>query len=305
MRVIAEEADVHTGPGFGFRSIYVAKRGEVLPAIGRATHDHWFRVQLPDGTYGWILGDEVFPLDVDTVGGPRRPVDLEAHGRRGLLPLAAGRGDASSFTFSAGVLGGDGMFLFRPAVAAGPARLARGLRRRDRRQPGRRPLLRAAASTPSCSPTSPVTPFVAGAAGGAFGRKKADQFAIQTGNYAMVNVGGGLVSRSRSASRCAATSATTSSSTPTTPNKSRSTPVLSQSFSRSFLIAVPRARVPRRAGCAASKWTVKPHQRELLADRIMQLDGDAQERSAEEHVLSNREGAIGGTGTSGGGCGCN
>ena len=58
-------------------------------------------------------------------------------------------------------------------------------------------------------------------------------------------------------------------------------------------------------GCSISKWTVKPHQRELLADRIMQLDADPQERSAEEHVLANREGAIGGTGTSGGGCGCN
>jgi hypothetical protein len=59
------------------------------------------------------------------------------------------------------------------------------------------------------------------------------------------------------------------------------------------------------SGCASSKWTVKPHQRELLADPIMQLDADAQERAAEEHVLANREGAIGGTGTSGGGCGCN
>jgi hypothetical protein len=58
-------------------------------------------------------------------------------------------------------------------------------------------------------------------------------------------------------------------------------------------------------GCSMSKWTVKPHQRELLADKIMQLDADAQEREAEEHVLANREGAIGGTGTSGGGCGCN
>ena len=50
---------------------------------------------------------------------------------------------------------------------------------------------------------------------------------------------------------------------------------------------------------------VKAHQRELLADRIMKLDGESQERAADEHVLSNREGAIGGTGTSGGGCGCN
>jgi hypothetical protein len=58
-------------------------------------------------------------------------------------------------------------------------------------------------------------------------------------------------------------------------------------------------------GCATQKWTVKPHQRELLADRIMQPDGDAQEAAADDHVLSNREGAIGGSGTSGGGCGCN
>ena len=50
---------------------------------------------------------------------------------------------------------------------------------------------------------------------------------------------------------------------------------------------------------------VKAHQRELLADRIMKLDGNPQERAADEHVLSNREGAIGGTGTAGGGCGCN
>jgi hypothetical protein len=59
------------------------------------------------------------------------------------------------------------------------------------------------------------------------------------------------------------------------------------------------------SGCAVSKWTVRPHQRELLADRIMQLDAEPQERATEEHILSNREGAVGGNGTSGGGCGCN
>ena len=59
------------------------------------------------------------------------------------------------------------------------------------------------------------------------------------------------------------------------------------------------------SGCASSRWTVKPHQRELLADRIMQLQGDPAETADEAHVLANREGAIGGTGTSGGGCGCN
>ena len=60
-------------------------------------------------------------------------------------------------------------------------------------------------------------------------------------------------------------------------------------------------------GCATAPGlaTVKPHQRELLADRIMSLDGDPQERAADQHMLSNREGAIGGSGTAGGGCGCN
>jgi hypothetical protein len=58
-------------------------------------------------------------------------------------------------------------------------------------------------------------------------------------------------------------------------------------------------------GCAVSKWTVRPHQRELLADRIMKLDADTQEQAAEQHILENREGAVGGSGTSGGGCGCN
>ena len=74
---------------------------------------------------------------------------------------------------------------------------------------------------------------------------------------------------------------------------------------RYFFKAAVLASLLFGVGCASSKWTVKPHQRELLADRIMQLDGDAQEKAAEEHVLANREGAIGGSGTSGGGCGCN
>lgn len=62
------------------------------------------------------------------------------------------------------------------------------------------------------------------------------------------------------------------------------------------------------AGCATARprtWLVKPHQRGYLADRIMRLDADAQERAADQHILLYREGALGGNGTAGGGCGCN
>jgi hypothetical protein len=58
------------------------------------------------------------------------------------------------------------------------------------------------------------------------------------------------------------------------------------------------------SGCSRA-FRVKPHQREYLADRIMRIDAEGQERAAQNHVLVSREGAIGGMGTVGGGCGCN
>lgn len=58
-------------------------------------------------------------------------------------------------------------------------------------------------------------------------------------------------------------------------------------------------------GCSAQRLKVRPDEREYLADRIMRPAADAQEAAAEQHILTTREGATGGSGTSGGGCGCN
>jgi len=55
-------------------------------------------------------------------------------------------------------------------------------------------------------------------------------------------------------------------------------------------------------GCARA---VLPSEKAYLADPIMQFDEDALETAADEHVASNREGAFGGQGAGGGGCGCN
>ena len=55
------------------------------------------------------------------------------------------------------------------------------------------------------------------------------------------------------------------------------------------------------AGCA----TLAPQQRAILADPTMQFDSEARREAALHHALDNREGAMGGTGVSGGGCGCN
>lgn len=54
-------------------------------------------------------------------------------------------------------------------------------------------------------------------------------------------------------------------------------------------------------GCA----TVRPEQRAILADPMMQFDEAHGNEEARERVLENREGAVGGGSVKGGGCGCN
>ena len=55
------------------------------------------------------------------------------------------------------------------------------------------------------------------------------------------------------------------------------------------------------SGCV----TVRPEERELLAEPEMTFGSDAQVQSHEQHVFSNREGSFGAGAVSGGGCGCN
>jgi hypothetical protein len=55
------------------------------------------------------------------------------------------------------------------------------------------------------------------------------------------------------------------------------------------------------AGCVR----VKAHERGTLAKRAMTNDRDAGEARFGQHAAGSREGADGGTGQPGGGCGCN
>lgn len=51
--------------------------------------------------------------------------------------------------------------------------------------------------------------------------------------------------------------------------------------------------------------TVKPQERAVLADPIMEFEGDPKAAAQLRHAIENREGSYGGAGVSGGGCGCN
>lgn len=70
---------------------------------------------------------------------------------------------------------------------------------------------------------------------------------------------------------------------------------------RTFLLGLALVSLPLAAGCA----TVRPEDKEILARRSMTFGSDSEVMAQEDHVLSNREGAAGGTGGTGGGCGCN
>jgi hypothetical protein len=59
------------------------------------------------------------------------------------------------------------------------------------------------------------------------------------------------------------------------------------------------------AVAAAACVPVKPYQREALSKTIMIFQPDPHEDVLDLHMLEAREGAIGGYGSAGGGCGCN
>ncbi len=59
------------------------------------------------------------------------------------------------------------------------------------------------------------------------------------------------------------------------------------------------------SACGPVEPWVKPYERDRLADPIMFLDADPVSSAYIYHVYEAREGARGGEGTAGGGCGCN
>lgn len=78
--------------------------------------------------------------------------------------------------------------------------------------------------------------------------------------------------------------------------------MMRQSFLRMSLALTALAML---SGCVNIEPWVKPYERDRLADPIMFLDMDPVSSAYIYHVYEAREGARGGEGTAGGGCGCN
>ncbi len=88
---------------------------------------------------------------------------------------------------------------------------------------------------------------------------------------------------------------------PVSPSSSNRPPRRAQVTSRALCTALALALASWLGGCA----TVRPEEREYLAEPAMTFSAGGMTDAHEEHVLNNREGSFGGGSAKGGGCGCN
>jgi hypothetical protein len=281
IRVITQRAHVRTGPGASFRSMFVAERGTVLGVRERGTKGYWFRVELEDGTSGWIFGEQVIPFEVVDEEEPGFFVRMGRAVRRAILgptPLP----DANvELSFSAGALGGEGLFLFRPAWLIDSYFALEGFAGESPRK--QETLLIAGLGwTLRLAPGAAIGPYLHAGAGVGHFDPKEDAFTLEPRTLMTVSAGGGfeITLKKRITLRLDFRNWTFFD---------ENEAALLFSFSL--------------VGCG--RYAVRPNEKEHLADRTMQFDPDAQETNADDHVLANREGSSGGRGTGGGGCGCN
>ena len=74
-------------------------------------------------------------------------------------------------------------------------------------------------------------------------------------------------------------------------------------FRNALLIILLLVLALASSGCVFQ--SVKPWERDILAQDKMKLDPDPIESALDEHIYFSKEAASGGQGVGGGGCGCN
>jgi hypothetical protein len=191
LRVISQQAPVHTGPGGDYREIYVAERGEVFQVLERGGQGFWFRIGLEDGTTGWVFGELVFPFEVvedDDPGVFRR---MGRAIRRAVLgPSPVPRSDVE-ISFSAGILDEEGTFLLRPAWLIDQTFAVEAFAGLSPRQDVDL-FLAGLGWTLRLAPGAEVGPFLHVGVGAAHFRPKADNFTQDDKTLMALEAGGGL-----------------------------------------------------------------------------------------------------------------
>jgi hypothetical protein len=120
LRVISQKAPVHSGPSGSYRAVFIADRGQVFQVLERGTRDYWFKIELEDGTSGWILGDVVYPFEVGPAGEHGVVTRMGLAIKGAILGPPPVVGAHVALSFSAGVLDQEGIYLLRPSWLVDP-----------------------------------------------------------------------------------------------------------------------------------------------------------------------------------------
>jgi len=191
LRVIAQKASVHSGPGNGYREVAVADRNQVYEVLERGTNGYWFKIMLDDGTTGWIVGDVVYPFEV---GEEEEPGAFTRMGRA-IKDAILGPSPVSyasvGLSFSAGVLDGEGMYLLRPSWLIDPYWAIEGFAGLSPRAE-KDIFLGGLGFVLRLSPGSVIGPYASISTGAAHIRPKVDNFVDKNETLMALGAGGGF-----------------------------------------------------------------------------------------------------------------
>jgi hypothetical protein len=191
LRVIAQKAPVHSGPGGGYREVYVANRGQVFEVLERGSRDFWYKVALDDGTTGWLLGELVFPFEVGEDGEPGIFVRMGRAIKATLLGPPPIPYATIGLSFSAGVLDKEGVFILRPSVLIDPYWAIEGFAGLSPR--GEKDVfLGGLGFTLRLAPGAVIGPYANLGLGAAHIRPKADNFVDKEETLMALGAGGGF-----------------------------------------------------------------------------------------------------------------
>ncbi len=191
LRVIAQRAPVHSGPGASYREVYYAERGQVFQVLERGTRDYWFKIELDDGTSGWIVGDMVFPFEVGPPGDEGVFVRMGQAIKGAILGPSPVSYASIGLSFSAGLLDGEGMFLLRPSWLIDPYWALEGFAGLSPRAE-KDIFLGGLGFVLRLVPGAVIGPYASISTGAAHIRPKADNFVDKNETLMALGAGGGI-----------------------------------------------------------------------------------------------------------------
>jgi hypothetical protein len=191
LRVIAQKTPVHSGPGAGYREVAVAERGQVFTVLERGTRDYWFKIELEDGTSGWILGDQVFPFEVED----NKDIGVFTRAGRAIKRAILGPSPAPyadvGLSFSAGVLDLEGIFVLRPSWLIDPYWALEGFAGLSPRA-DTDVFLAGLGFVLRLAPGAVIGPYASVGLGGSYIRPKVDNVIDEKDGLMALGAGGGL-----------------------------------------------------------------------------------------------------------------